>query len=136
MVIAKPKWFKKRKSGFNSFEMSWKGWIYSISIVSVLFVGLTLPQTMINNLITGGLFTFLFTDMIATHYKSLDERGKMHYSISMMNMAWGMLITIIIGSIVLNYNDIQNGLSILIMVTALVGSSIGFLTRYKLQKEN
>ncbi len=136
MVIAKSEWFKKRKSGFNSFEMSWKGWIYLIIIILVLFVGLAVPQNMVNNLITGGVFTFLFIDMITASYKSLDERGKMHYSISMMNMAWGMLITIILGSIVLSYNDIKNGLGILIMVTALLGSLIGFLTRYKLEKEN
>ena len=135
MVIARQEWFKG-KSGSHSFEMSWKGWIYSIIVVLVLFVGLAVPQNMINNLITGGVFVFLFTDMIAASYKSMDERGKLHYSISMMNMAYGMLITIILGSIVLSYNDIKNSLGILIMVTAIVGSLIGFLTRHKLEKEN
>ena len=136
MVIAKPEWFKKRKSDFHSFEMAWQGWIYLIIIILVLFIGLAVPQNMVNDLITGSVFTFLFIDMITASYKSLDERGKMHYSISMMNMAWGMLITIIMGSIVLSYNDIKNGLGILIMVTALVGSLISLLTRRKLEKEN
>ncbi len=135
MVITKPEWFKKKKD-FNSFEMSWQGWIYLTITILVLFVGLTVPQNMVDNLITGGLFIFLFTDMMISSYKSMDERGKRHYSIAMMNMAYGMLITIILGFIVLSYNDIKNGLGILVMFTALVGSLIGFLTRYKLEKEN
>lgn len=135
MVIAKPEWFKKKK-GFLTFGMTWQGIVYFLCTIAVLFIGLTLPQNIITNLTMGGLFLFLFMDMIVASYKSMDERGKMHYSISMRNTAWGMLITIILGSIVLNYFDVKNGLYILIVFTALVGGSIGFITRYKLEKEN
>ena len=135
MVIAKPEWFKKKK-GFLSYEMTWQGTVYFLCTIAVFFIGLTLPQNIITNLTIGGLFLFLFMDMIMASYKSMDERGKKHYSISMRNAAWGMVITIILGSIFISYIDIKNGLEILIVFTALVGGSIGFITRQKLEKEN
>ena len=135
MVIAKQEWFKN-KTGFHSFKISWQGWIYSLITILVLFIGLAVPQNMIDNLITGGIFIFLFTDMILASYKSMDERGKMHYSIAMRNMTLGILIILLLGSIILSYNDIKDGLSILIAFVALIGGLIGFLTRYKLEREN
>ena len=140
MVIAKPEWFKRENGRLLSYitmsYLTWQGWIYLIITFSVLFIGSILPPNMVTNLMVDGVFIFLFIDMIAASYKSMDERGKMHYSISMMNMAWGMLITIIVGSIVLSYNDIKNGLSILILVAVLIGSLISFITIYKLEREN
>jgi hypothetical protein len=40
------------------------------------------------SIIVTAVFLFLFMDMIIASYKSMDEMGKMHYSIAMRNMAW------------------------------------------------
>ena len=136
MVIAKSEWFKKGKSGFYSFKMPWQGWIYLIATISVLFTGMMLPQNIIISIIVTAVFLFLFMDMIIASYKSMDERGKMHYSIAMRNMAWGMIITLITVSIILSYTNIKNNLNILIVSVTLIGCLINVLTRYKLQKEN
>lgn len=74
--------------------------------------------------------------MIIASYRSMDERGKTHYSIALRNMAWGIIITLIVTSIILDYTNTKNSLSILIMVVILVGTSLNVLTRYKLEKEN
>ena len=136
MVITKPEWFKKKKSDIYSIKMSWKGWVYTIITISVLFTGLSLPQTMVTQLTVSGLFLFLFMDMIITSYKSMDEREKAHYSISMRNMALGMLITIILSSIVIDHTNTEGSLNTVIVFTTLMGGLIGFVTRYKLEKEN
>ena len=136
MVIAKPEWYNIRKKSFYTYGMTWQGWIYLIAIISVLLIGLTLPQNIITNLTIDGIFIFLFMDTLIASYKSMDERGKMHYSIAMRNMAWGMMATIIITSIILNYTGINNGLNLLIIATTLIGAIIGFLTRYKLERDN
>lgn len=91
---------------------------------------------MIIHLIVRGVFLFLFMDMIMATYNSMDEMGRKHYSISMRNAAWGMLITIILSSMVLSYIHMEGSLNILIIATALIGGLIGLITRYKLEKEN
>jgi hypothetical protein len=134
MVIAKPEWFKKKK-GFFSYEMTWQGTVYLIVTASLIFIGMMLPQNIITTITITGLFLFLFFDMIYASLKSMDERDKMHYSIAMRNAAWGMIITMIIISIIMSsFNGIKANLGILIIVTALVGGIINFVTRYKLEK--
>ena len=134
MVIAKAEWFKKRK-GFFSYEMTWQGAIYLLFTISVIFIGIMLPENMIITLALSGLFLFLFFDMIYASLKSMDERAKTHYSIAMRNAAWGMIITMVVLSIISSsFNGIN--LSLLIIITALVGGVINFLTRYKLEKAN
>lgn len=134
MVIAKAEWFKKRK-GFFSYEMTWQGAIYLLFTISVIFIGIMLPENMIITLALTGLFLFLFFDMIYASLKSMDERAKTHYSIAMRNAAWGMIITMVVLSIISSsFNGIN--LSLLIIITALVGGVINFLTRYKLEKAN
>ncbi len=135
MVIAKPEWYNRRNKPFYSYGMTWQGWIYFIVTISVLFTGI-LSQTMITSIITTAVFLFLFMDMIIASYRSMDERGKTHYSIAMRNMAWGIIITLIVTSIILDYTNAKNSLSILIMAVILVGTSLNVLTRYKLEKEN
>ncbi len=134
MVIAKAEWFKKKK-GFFSYEMTWQGAIYLLITISMIFIGLMVPENMIITLTLTGLFLFLFFDMIYASLKSMDERAKTHYSIAMRNAAWGMIITMIVLSIIASsFNEIN--LSLLIVTTALVGGVINFLTRYKLEKAN
>lgn len=117
--------------------MTWQGAIYLLITISVIFIGATLPQNVITTLVIVGVFLFLFFDMMYASLKSMDERAKMHYSIAMRNASWGMIITMIILSIFLSsFNDIQANLGILIMVTALVGGIINFVTRYKLEQDN
>lgn len=136
MVIAKPEWFKKKK-GFFSFEMTWQGAVYLIATVSLIFIGIMLPENMIISIIITGLFLFLFFDMMYASLKSMDERAKMHYSIAMRNAAWGMIITMImISTILYSFNDIKANLGVLIVTTALVGGIINFATRYKLEKDS
>ncbi|AXV40198.1 hypothetical protein [Methanobacterium sp. BAmetb5] len=134
MVIAKAEWFKKKK-GFFSYEMTWKGAIYLLVTISVIFIGVMLPENMIITLTLTGFFLFLFFDMIYATLKSMDERAKTHYSIAMRNAAWGMIITMIVLSIISSsFNGIN--LSLLIIITALVVGVINFLTRYYLEKAN
>ena len=136
MVIAKPEWFKKKK-GFFSFEMTWQGTLYLIATVSLIFIGMMLPQNMLISLPIIGLFLFLFFDMIYASLQSMDERERSHYSIAMRNAAWGMIITmIIVATILSSFNGIKDNLGVLIMVTAFVGAIINFSTRYKLEKES
>lgn len=136
MVIAKPEWFKKKK-GFFSFEMTWQGVVYLIATVSLIFIGIMLPENMIISIIITGLFLFLFFDMMYASLKSMDERAKMHYSIAMRNAAWGMIITMIMFlTILYSFNDIKANLGVLIVTTALVGGIINFATRYKLEKDS
>ena len=140
MVIAKPEWFKMKNGTSSIFNMPLKGWIYNIIAMSVIFIGVMLPQNVITETIIAGVFLFLIMDENIVSLKSLDEREHMHYAIAMRNMAWGILIIIITGSIVLlnNFNgvDLKTGLYILIMVTAVGGALINSITRHKLQKEN
>ena len=136
MVIAKPEWFKNNK-GFFSHEMTWQGTVYLIATVSLIFIGMMLPQNIITTIIIIGLFLFLFFDMMYASMKSMDERDRIHYSVAMRNAAWGMIITlIIISTMMSSFNGIKTNLSVLIIVTALVGGIINFLTRYKLEKED
>lgn len=136
MVIAKPEWFKKKK-GFFSYEMTWQGTVYLIVTASLIFIGMMLPQNIITTITITGLFLFLFFDMMYASLKSMDERAKMHYSIAMRNAAWGMIITMIIISIIMSsFSGIKANLGILIIVTALFGGIINFITRYKLEKES
>ncbi len=135
MVIAKPEWYNRRNKPSYSYGMTWQGWIYFIVTISVLFIGI-LSQNTIISIITTVAFLFLFMNMIIASYKSMDERGKTHYSIAMRNMAWVMIITVIITSIILDYINVKNSISILIVAITLVGALTNILTRYKLQKEN
>ena len=136
MVIARQEWFNQRNKPFYSYGMTWQGWIYFMVILVMLFTGIMLHQNMIISLIAIGAYLFLIMDMVIASYKSMDERGKMHYSIAMRNMAWGMLITIITVSIIIDYTGIKNGITVLIWSTGLVGGLTAFITRHKLEREN
>jgi len=95
-----------------------------------------LPQDIITTLTIGGLFLFLIIDVQYASLKTMDERERLHYSIAMRNMAWGMIVTIVMVSLVmLNFNDEVN-LGVLIVALGLVGFIINVTTRYKLEKSN
>ncbi|MFA0848052.1 MAG: hypothetical protein ACC614_10830 [Methanobacterium formicicum] len=137
MVIAKAEWFKRKNGGFFSHKMPWQGIVYLIITVSVLLTGILISQDLIPNLIVIAAFLFLFTDAMNASLKSMDEREKQHYSIVMTNTAWGMIITMIIISIVLsNFNGIKANLSVLFIITAIVGGVISLVTRHKLERES
>lgn len=140
MVIAKSEWFKKKNGTSSIFNIPLKGWIYNIIAMSVIFIGVMLPQNIITEAVVAGVFLFLIMDESIVSLNSLDEREYMHYAIAMRNMAWGILIIMITGSIVLlnNFNsiDIKTGLYILIIITAVSGALINIITRHKLEKEN
>jgi hypothetical protein len=136
MVIAKPEWYNRRNKPFYNYGMTWQGWIYFIVTISVLLTGIMMPQNMIISIIITAVFLFLFMDMIRASYKSMDERGKAHYSIAMRNMAWAIIITMIITAIILDYTNMKNNISILIVSITLVGALTNILTRHKLEKEN
>jgi len=126
-MIAKPEWFKKSK-GIFSFEITWQGAVYLLATLSLIFIGMMLPQNIIITIIIGGLFLFLIIDAQYAFLKTLDEREYLHYSIAMRNTAWGMIV-------MLNFNDEVN-LGVLIIATGLVGFIINVATRYKLEKSN
>jgi hypothetical protein len=135
MVIAKPEWFKKRRGGFWSYEMQWQGAVYMICTVSLLFVGISLPQNLINSVVITVAFLFLFMDGIIASVKSLDEREQMQYAISMRNAAWGMIIAMIVLMITAsNFNVTRTDLYKLIMLAIFLGGMVGLITRYKLQR--
>lgn len=134
-MIAKPEWFKKGKGTFN-FGMTWQGAVYLLATLSLIFIGMMLPQDIITTLTIGGLFLFLIIDVQYASLKTMDERERLHYSIAMRNMAWGMIVTIVMVSLVmLNFNDEVN-LGVLIVALGLVGFIINVTTRYKLEKSN
>ena len=89
MVIAKPEWFKKNK-GILSLGVTWQGTVYLLATVSLIFIGMMLPQNVIITVTISALFLFLFFDAMYASLKSMDERAKLHYSIAMRNAAWGM----------------------------------------------
>ena len=134
-MIAKPEWFKKSK-GIFSFEITWQGAVYLLATLSLIFIGMMLPQNVIITVTISALFLFLFFDAMYASLKSMDERAKLHYSIAMRNTAWGMIATIVMVSLVmLNFNDEVN-LGVLIIATGLVGFIVNVATRYKLEKSN
>jgi hypothetical protein len=136
MVIAKAEWFNNKKGKYFNFGITWQGGLYILLLISVLFTGLIMPQTLIIQLIFSGLFILLIMDFILASYKAMDEREKSHYSIAMRNMAWGMIATMVLASIVLNYIDVENSLTVLIYATGFVGAVIGIVSNYKLKKDD
>jgi len=46
VVIAKPEWFKKNK-GILSLGVTWQGTVYLLATVSLIFIGMMLPQNVI-----------------------------------------------------------------------------------------
>ena len=116
--------------------MTWQGTVYLLATVSLIFIGMMLPQNVIITVTISALFLFLFFDAMYASLKSMDERAKLHYSIAMRNTAWGMIVTIVMVSLVmLNFNDEVN-LGVLIIATGLVGFIVNVATRYKLEKSN
>lgn len=138
MVIAKPEWFKRKNRknrGFLGYQITWQGAVYlTVAIISLLF-GILFTESLIINLIAAGLFLFLFMDALSASLKSMDEREQMHYAIAMRNAAWGMIITMIIMSIIFSsFSGIKANLSILFIITALIGGIINVMTLYKLER--
>lgn len=126
----------QKSKGIFSFEITWQGAVYLLATLSLIFIGMILPQNIIITIIIGGLFLFLIIDAQYAFLKTLDEREYLHYSIAMRNTAWGMIVTIVMVSLVmLNFNDEVN-LGVLIIATGLVGFIINVATRYKLEKSN
>lgn len=137
MVIAKPEWFKRKNGGFLSSGITWQGAIYMISTTSMIFIGMILPQNIITSVIVTAVFLFLIMDANIASLKSLDERERMHYAISMRNTAWGIIIILVIlMTVTFNLDITKEDFYRLIMLAALGGGIIGIITRYKLQKEN
>ena len=117
--------------------MTWQGAVYLLATLSLIFIGMMLPQNVIITVTISALFLFLFFDAMYASLKSMDERAKLHYSIAMRNAAWGMIVTMILIFMILSsFNDVKAKLSLLIIFTALVGGIINFATRYKLEKES
>lgn len=136
MVIAKSEWFKNKNGSFFDLKMPLQGYVYILSMVAVmLFGGVLLPDNPITNISVGGLFIFLFFDMMYAKLKSMDERAKSHYSIAMRNMLWAIIITGLMGYIILNSFNIMN-LKVLFIITIAVGMVTSIVTHYKLEKNN
>ena len=135
MVIAKPAWFKRKNQGFLGYQITWQGAVYlTVAIIGLLF-GILFTENLIINLIATVLFLFLFMDALSASLKSLDERERMHSAIAMRNAAWGMIITMIIMSIIFSsFSGIKANLSILFIITALIGGIINVMTLYKLER--
>ncbi|WP_321421086.1 hypothetical protein [uncultured Methanobacterium sp.] len=135
MVIAKPEWFKRKNRGFLGYQITWQGAVYLTVAIIVLLFGILFTENLIINLIATGLFLFLFMDALSASLKSLDEREQMHSAIAMRNAAWGMIITMIIMSIIFSsFRGIKANLSILFIITALIGGIINVMTLYKLER--
>jgi len=136
MVIAKSEWFKNKNGSFFDLKMPWQGYVYILCMIAVMFFGgILLPENPITNITIGGLFIFLFFDMMYVKLKSMDERAKSHYSIAMRNSSWGMMITGLMGYTILTSFNIMN-LSALFMITGAIGGITSIITHYKLEKTN
>lgn len=137
MVIAKPEWFKKKNKGYLISRITWQGTVYMLATASVLFVGMTLPPTLINEIIVTAVFLFLIMDAQIATWNSLDEREQIHTAIAMRNMAWGMIIILVASMVIISNFDITlKDFYKIIMLIAIGGAMINFITRYKLQREN
>ena len=135
MVIAKSEWFKRVDGGFWNYKTPMKGSIYLLCTCLVLIIGILSPFMYVG-WICSGLFLFLFFDGMYATVKAMDERDKEHYSIAMRNMAWGMIITLIVLSMISSEFVFLKNVSWLIVITAGVGGLINFLTRYKLDMDS
>lgn len=135
MVIAKSEWFKRVDGGFWNYKTPMKGSIYLLCTSLILVLGILSPFMYVG-LICSGLFLFLFFDGMYATVKAMDERDKEHYSIAMRNMAWGMIITMIVLSMLSTEFVFLKNVSWLIIITAGVGGLINFLTRYKLDRDS
>lgn len=134
MVVAKPEWFKRDNSTFLNIKMPWQGAVYYTGAAFLLLIGILLPQNLIITITIGVLFMFIILDATYATIKSMDERQNLHYSIAMRNMAWGMIVTMVILSIFISYYSIKDNLGLLIIGTGIVGAIINLLTRYKLER--
>ena len=134
MVIAKVEWFKSKEKGFG--YKTWQGNVFLLFIILILFSSIFLSSYMVLlGWILCGLFLFLFFDCLFASVKAMDERDQKHYSIAMRNVAWSMLITMIVISMISTYFVFLKNIMWFIYITGAVGFVVGTLTKHKLNKD-
>jgi len=145
MIIAKSKWFKRRKYlGWGVDVKTKEGWIYIGAFITLL-IGLPQLSPIIGEDISMGLFwttlVIFLIDIFSVMWKlKLDERESKHEMIAERNSAWAMmiaLIIILIGEPLYKYSmNLPYEFNFLILAVLLIGAITKTITNYKLDKND
>lgn len=133
LVIAKAEWFKSRGKGFG--YKTWQGNAYLLIIILILLSSIFISSYMeVLGWILCVLFLFLFFDGLYASVQAMDERDQKHYSLTMRNMAWGMLITMIVLFLLSDYLIFLKNIMWVIYITGAVGFVVATVTKHRLDK--
>ncbi len=133
LVVAKKEWFKGKEKGIG--YKTWQGNVFLLVIILIQLSSVFLSMYMeILGWILSSLFIFLLFDGIYASVQALDERDQQHYSLSMRNMAWGMIITMIVLFMLSKYLVFLQNVMWVLYITAAVGFVVAQLTKHKLDR--
>ncbi|HOX36157.1 MAG TPA: hypothetical protein P5217_09505 [Methanoregulaceae archaeon] len=129
-MIAKPEWFEQRKySGWGVTPRSWQGWAYTLAVLVLLVIFLSIPD-LDSQVRTAGTVlwvAFVVLDILPVMVAAKkDEREYKNEAIAERNASWFMVMVLVIGIL---YELIISGLSHELsinwfMVLALFGGAI------------
>lgn len=97
-MIGNPKWFKRRKyGGWGLFPITWQGWVYTIVLVGITFLLVSLP---VENSLKIGIVAiwaiFMLFEIGTIMLKIKDEREKIHEAIAERNALWAIILVIVV----------------------------------------
>jgi hypothetical protein len=129
-MIAKPEWFNQRKySGWGVTPRSWQGWAYTLAIIVLLVIFLSIPNLDAQVRTAGTVFWVAFVALdilpIMVTLKK-DEREYRNEAIAERNASWFMVLVLVIG-IMYEFviSSMNNELSINgFMILALLGGAV------------
>jgi hypothetical protein len=128
-LIAKPEWFNQRKySGWGVTPRSWQGWAYTLAIIVLLVIFLSIPNLDAQVRTAGTVFWVAFVTLdilpIMVTLKK-DEREYRNEAIAERNAAWFMVLVLVIGIMYeFAISGLNNELSINgFMILALLGGA-------------
>ena len=142
MIIARPKWFGRRKyGGWGVSIKPWQGALYLASKIMLILLIQLLPLEAIERLyVTGAWQLFVFIDMFDVMWKvQRDEREYIHEAIAERNAAWAMMPILVVGMFIelilssLRGEPRVNPFIALALIAGVVAKSV---TNYRLEKEN
>ena len=142
MIIARPKWFGRRKyGGWGVSIKPWQGALYLASkIMLILLIQLQPLEAIARRYVTGAWLLFVFIDMFDVMWKvQRDEREYIHEAIAERNAAWAMMPILVVGMFIelilssLRGEPRVNPFIALALIAGVVAKSV---TNYRLEKEN
>ena len=112
MVIAQPRWFRRRKyGGWGVAPRTWQGIVYIIVVMIPFTIFQALPywNTQTRLIVTGVWILFLVIDMFDVMIRlKKDEREKIHEALAERNALWIMMMVLVMGIL---YQVITSALS-------------------------